>query len=138
MKIHLTAERNLLLACFDEPGLEIVPGEEHVHFAALEMFASSLALCTASVLVSYAQVLKADLSALSIRIRWDYAEGPYRVGRMRMDLDWPGLPENRHKAVLKAARRCTVHHTLTHPPEIETHIEEGSAGVGSEAGGSPA
>jgi len=50
-------------------------------------------------------------------------DGPFRVGRYVLAIRWPGLPPERREAALRVARQCTVEHTLTHPPQIETRIE---------------
>lgn len=121
MRIGVHDANHLVLEAFDEPGLDV-----EGHLGPMEMFAASLGLCTASVLASYAQVLRIPLATLSVVVRWEYAEDPYRIGRIEMDLDWPDVPPERRKAVLKAAKTCTIHHTLEHPPEVETRLQGGS------------
>ena len=92
-------------------------------FGALQMFAASLVLCTAAVLDGYARgVLKKDVRNLSLRARWQYAEDPYRVGRIDVTVRWPDVPEDRMKAVERAVKACTVHRTLEHPPTITTEV----------------
>ncbi len=105
-------------------------GAFHVHgdaggqgFGALQMFAASLAMCTASVLATYAEnVLHVPIDQLRLRVRWSYAERPYRVGEIELDVHWPELPEDRLDAVRRAAAACTVHRTLERPPEVTTTV----------------
>jgi uncharacterized OsmC-like protein len=35
-----------------------------------------------------------------------------------------GIPEQYREAVVRAAESCTVHHTLTHTPEIKVSLLE--------------
>lgn len=121
MKVVLKGETDLVLTGFEEPGFE-VESEGHAHFSALEMFHTSLALCTYSVLAAYAEQLEADTVGLEVRVRWEYYEDPYRVGRIEMDVTWPGVPESRIKAAERAARHCTIHNTLHAPPEVLTVV----------------
>ena len=100
----------------------MVPESEDVHFSAMEMFATSIGLCTYSVLVSYADQAGADTAGLAVRMRWAYREDPFRIGDIRMEVSWPGLPENRLKAAERAAQQCTLHHTLEVPPDFETRV----------------
>lgn len=105
----------------------------HIHgdaggegFSALQMLACSLVLCTGSVLAAYAEgVLKAGIEDLSLRVRWEYADNPYRVGSMHMTVRWPQVPDNRIEAVKRAASTCTVHRTFERPPAIETTVTNG-------------
>ena len=96
---------------------------EGENFGALQMLATSLALCTVSVVLSYGETAGLDLAGFAVEVQWEYVDDPYRVGRYQMTLHLPeGLPSNRLGAIKRAAETCTVHHTLTHPPVIETQL----------------
>ncbi len=124
MKITVQGPTDLVLSDVNAAGLEIdVTGEgEEEGFGALQMFAASLALCTGAVLHSYSHVIDVPLDPLRIRLRWQYVERPYRVGRIEVDIDWPGVPSDRIEPVRRAAAACTIHHTLQKPPEIITRV----------------
>ncbi|HKJ71611.1 MAG TPA: OsmC family protein [Gammaproteobacteria bacterium] len=122
MRIVLHAPEDLSLTDFGDPEFKVVADSDDVHFSAMEMFATSIALCTYSVLASYAEQAGADTAGLEVRMRWEYREAPYRIGAIAMDVTWPGLPGNRLKAAQRAAEQCTLHHTLEVPPEIETRV----------------
>ena len=93
-------------------------------FGPLPMLATSLALCTASVIYAYAETAQLDVDGFAVEIRWDYAENPYRVGHFDLTLHLPeSVPAVRHRAILRAADTCTVHQTLTHSPTIETAVQ---------------
>jgi uncharacterized OsmC-like protein len=123
MELRLEGPTELEVAKLAEPDLEIVGDADGEGFGPLQMFAASIALCTASVLHGYAhQVLKVGVSSLSIRVCWSYGERPYRVDRMEMRIRWPEVPEDRVKAAERAAATCTIHRTLEHPPELVTTV----------------
>lgn len=69
MGIRLHGPQDLTLSDFDDPELQVVPESEGVHFSAMEMFATSIALCTYSVLVSYAEQADADTTGLAVRMQ---------------------------------------------------------------------
>ena len=92
-------------------------------FGPLQMLATSLALCTVSVVQSYGETARLQLNGFAVEVDWVYADDPYRVGRFHMTLHLPeGMSTSRHRAIIRAAETCTVHHTLTHPPAIETEL----------------
>jgi uncharacterized OsmC-like protein len=86
------------------------------------MLASSLAVCTYSVLHSWAT--NADLPAddLAVEVGYGYVEKPHRIGTMEVSLVWPSLPEERREAARRAAGLCTIHRTLHAPPQITTVV----------------
>ncbi|HEX6938495.1 MAG TPA: OsmC family protein [Longimicrobiales bacterium] len=103
-------------------GLEIASTDPAVGFSPLHMLAASLATCTVAALAAWAGSAGLDLTELEIGIRWEYVEDPYRVGRYELTVRWPALPESRRTAALRVARRCTVEHTLQHPPAIDIRL----------------
>ena len=124
MKIILHSEEDLELVQFQQPGMEVEATDEQAHFSALQMFATSLGLCTYSMLVSYGETISVSADELRIRVRWSYADKPYRIGSLAMDIRWPGLPDSRLKAAQLAANHCTIHHTLEKPPEVTTVVHQ--------------
>ncbi|MEW6611153.1 MAG: OsmC family protein [Pseudomonadota bacterium] len=127
MKIVLHADTELTLQEGKASGLEVVAENPDVHYGAMQMFATALALCTYSVLVSYAEQIGTDTEALAIRVRWRYAAHPARIDRIDMDITWPELPESRLPAARRAAAHCTLHNTLHQPPEVHTRVRHGPA-----------
>ena len=122
MKIVLHAPEDLELKSFDEPGMDIEARDPEAHYGATQMFAASLALCTGSVLVAYADQAGAHVTDLAIRVKWHYADKPFRIGAIDMAIRWPSLPETRLDAARRAASHCTLHHTLEQIPELTTTI----------------
>lgn len=124
MLITIHDESNLTLTEFERPGFEVEadPGTEG-RFAALQMFATSLGMCTASVLATYGQHFEIDMTDMTVRVDWSYAEDPYRVDDIDMGIDWPSLPDSRREAAERAAEQCTIHNTLHYEPTITTRVE---------------
>jgi uncharacterized OsmC-like protein len=72
---------------------------------------------------SYGETAGLDLGGFAVEVEWEYAEDPHRVGRYHMTLHVPeGVPPARHRAIMRAAETCAVHHTLTHSPVIEAEL----------------
>ena len=61
-----------------------------------------------------------------VEVGWVFVEDPHRVGRMAVDVEWPGLPENRRAAAQRVADLCTVKVTMKHPPEFVTQVNAGA------------
>ena len=115
MRIRVVGETHVVV----EPGgdgLEIE--EEADHFGPLHMLAGSLGTCIVAVLHSWGRAIGHASGEVEVAVRWAYAEDPYRVGSYRIEVRWPGLPEERLERARRVAESCTVHHTLHHPPEL--------------------
>lgn len=122
MNVIMHQSEDIELTEFDEPGLHIEQHDPEAHFSAMQMFATSMGICTYSVLAGYAEQIDAVTKQLSVRMRWSYAEHPYRIGQIDMDIQWPELPPSRLKAAQRAATKCTLHNTLEQPPQVATRL----------------
>lgn len=121
MKITLLSEQSVRLE--DDGGpLTIEAESAEQAYSPFHMMASGLALCTYSVLHSWATHANLDSARLAIDVAWEYADKPHRVGSYAMTLRWPDLPVARHQVALRAAKLCTVHATLEHPPAIAMEV----------------
>lgn len=94
------------------------------------MLASSLAVCTYSILQSWATNADIPAADLAVEVGFEYVEKPHRIGKMEVALDWPSLPVDRRDAARRAAGLCPIHRTLHAPPEVVTVV----AGAGQAAG----
>lgn len=123
MRILMHSEEALTVSGFNEPGFHVDAEEHaHAHFSALQMFATSFAVCTASVLVGYGEQIKVNTDSLRIRMTWRVADKPNRISDVRQEVVWPDLPESRVLAAERAAAQCTVHNTLHQPPDVKTSV----------------
>lgn len=85
----------------------------------VELFVSGLASCVAVLARRY--LARHDLPAdgLTVTAHHDTSERPSRVTSIRLDLRVPdGVPEARRRALLAVASHCTVHNSLTTPPDV--------------------
>jgi uncharacterized OsmC-like protein len=87
-------------------------------YTPFHMLGSALASCTFSVLHAWAEHASLSAEELRIAVEWDFSEEPRRVSAMRVQIDWPGLPDGRMRAALRAAELCTIHATLQGPVPI--------------------
>lgn len=131
MKIILLTEESIRLEA--EPGpmtIEALSAEQQ--YSPFHMLASSLALCTFSILHSWAGTVNLDADDLAIEVRWTFAEEPHRVGTIDLDLQWPSLPAARRTVAGRVAALCPIHATLHHPPTVTV-----TAGGGADQAAGP-
>ncbi|HXH65477.1 MAG TPA: OsmC family protein, partial [Mariprofundaceae bacterium] len=83
-----------------------------------ELFAASLAGCVGYYVARYCQQADIDTAGLAADCDWSVAEHPHRIGALRVGITLPGLPDNRRKAVERAASLCLIHATLQHEPQV--------------------
>ncbi len=124
MKIVLEGEYAILLSPTE--GMLTIEADSPSHtYSPFHMLGSALATCTFSVLYSWVTNSNANFSVddLQIRVTWEFAENPHRVGQMNMELHWPSLPQDRRAAAERAAQLCAVHATLSHTVPITTELK---------------
>ena len=121
MKITLLSDDSIRLENASGP-LTVEAETAEFGYSPFHMLASGLASCIFSVLHSWAAHAGIAADALSIEVRWSFAERPHRVGHYTVTLQWPGLPDARRAAATRAAALCPVHGTLMHPPEIAVEV----------------
>lgn len=122
MKISLQSDTELMISDFHDPDFNVVSDSPGLHFSAIEMFVASIAMCTYSLLSTYAEAAKLETHQIQLRMCWDYAEDPRRIGNITTDILWPALPESRIHAVQRIAAFCPLHQTLEHSPHLLTRI----------------
>jgi uncharacterized OsmC-like protein len=97
------------------PGMLTIEAESaDRQFSPFHMLAGSLAVCTFSVLASWASHASIPFDDLVIDVSWTFAEGPHRVDAMRLSFTWKSLPASRLNAAKRAAALCPIHATLSH------------------------
>ncbi|SCZ52357.1 OsmC family protein [Thiohalomonas denitrificans] len=123
MKVIQYAETDIELTELYQAGFDVEPTDPEAPFSALQLFATSLGLCTFSVLTAYAAHLQVDPAGIRIRLQWQYSEHPMRVSDIDMSIVWPDLPADRLEAAQRAAEHCALHHTLAQPPTVKTRVD---------------
>jgi uncharacterized OsmC-like protein len=120
MEIHLTTDDSIRLTGAGN-GFAFEPGEAST-LSPFHLLGASLATCTYSVLVGYAEHARLPTDGLAIDVSWDLDGEPFRVTGIEMAIEWPGLPEKRRAAAVRAASHCTIHHTLQEGSRVDTRV----------------
>lgn len=95
------------------PGMLTVEADTaEQQFSPFHMLGSSLAVCTFSVLASWASHAKIPFEDLAIEVRWTFADHPHRVAAVALRFTWKSLPASRLEAAKRAAALCPIHATL--------------------------
>lgn len=83
-------------------------------FSPTDLFAISLGSCMATVMGLYAKNKKISLQGLKIQLEKSMANQPRRIGKIKVDIHMPDIPNEQRAALEKAALNCPVHHSI-HP-----------------------
>jgi putative redox protein len=87
-----------------------------------ELMLASLGACAGYYAVDYLKRSTLPLEGVSVRTTAEKVPGPPRLDNIHIELECPGAFEERHKKGLVAAvRKCLIHNTLLHMPNI--HVE---------------
>jgi putative redox protein len=88
-----------------------------------EFLLTSLGTCAAFYAVQYLRTRSLPADGLTVRVTAEKAAGPARIAAFRIEVNVPGLADEKHReGVLRAAKACLIHNTLLHPPQIETVV----------------
>jgi uncharacterized OsmC-like protein len=97
------------------PGMLTIEAESaDRQYSPFHMLASSLAVCTFSVLASWATHANIAFDDLVIDVSWTFADQPHRVDAVTLSFRWKSLPATRLEAAKRAAALCPIHATLSH------------------------
>jgi len=100
-------------------------GGEDTAPSPLELLPASLGTCVAFFVQQFLATRGVDTTGLEVDVGVMGAPNPHRIGRFEVRVGLPGgVPERYRGAVERVAETCTVHHTLTHTPEIVVTVEE--------------
>ena len=93
-----------------------------------ELMLASLGACAAYYAVDYLKRLKVSTEGVSVRTTAEKVPGPPRLDDIRIELECPGIVEERHqKGVVDAVHKCLIHNTLLHAPRIRVDLLISSA-----------
>jgi len=91
----------------------------------VELLPASLGTCVAFSVQQFVSTRGLDATGLEVQVFTAGAANPNRIGLLEVTVSVPrGIPEQYRSAVVRAAESCTVHHTLTHTPEISVNLLE--------------
>jgi uncharacterized OsmC-like protein len=134
VKITLMSEESIRV---NGPGgpLTIEAQSADQAYSPFHMLASSLAVCTYSILVSWATNAGIATDDLSIDVSWAFAEKPHRVGELHLTFEWPSLPAERTETAKRVASLCPVHAMLHHTPTVTINARAAIAAAAPAAAG---
>ena len=85
-----------------------------------EFLLASLGTCAAFYAAEYLRTRSLAADGLKVRISAEKAAGPARLSAFRIEMEVPGLADEKHqRGVLRAAKSCLIHNTLMQPPSID-------------------
>ena len=86
-----------------------------------EFLLASLGTCAGFYAVQYLKARELAADGLTVRVTAEKAKAPARLASFRIEIDVPGLEDERHReGVLRAAKSCLIHNTLLNAAAIET------------------
>jgi len=90
-----------------------------------DLFVASLAACTAHYAGRFFARHGVDAAGFGVTCVFQMAEDrPARVGSVELRLELPdAFPDDLRDRLLAVVEHCTVHNSITDPPEIWTHLE---------------
>ena len=84
-----------------------------------ELLLGSLGACAAYYAVDYLTRTKIPPDGLRVRTTAEKVSGPTRLDDIHVELECPGVVEERHRtALVETVRKCLIHNTLLHMPRI--------------------
>ena len=128
MKITLLSEDAIRYEAVPGP-LTIEAQSADEQYSPFHMLGSSLAVCTFSVLASWASHANIPFEDLVIDVSWAFAEKPHRIGEVKLSFAWKSLPATRLEAAKRAAALCPIHATLHHSPTVSIEAKGASRGA---------
>jgi putative redox protein len=88
-------------------------GGSNAGMTPVELFIASLGSCVAYFAVVFCQRRRIPAYGLKVKLDWDYAEDPHRIGSIRINITLPAkLEETQRAGLLRMVKGCTVHNTI--------------------------
>jgi putative redox protein len=89
-----------------------------------ELLLASLGTCAAYYAAEYLRTRRLGLRGLHVRVTADKALKPTRLNVFHIEVVVPACSEERHReGILRAAKKCLIHNTLLHTPEITITVD---------------
>ena len=88
-----------------------------------EFLLASLGTCAGYYAVEYLKARSLAAEGVQVQVRAEKALNPGRLAQFWIDVEVPGLSDDRHKeGVLRAVKRCLIHNTLLSAPAMEVKV----------------
>jgi len=106
----------------DQP---VADGGENTAPTPTELFIASLTSCIAFYARRYLARHDLPTAGMAVTAEYTLALRPARVDDIRVDITLPeGVPADRREALLAVASHCTVHNSLTTPPQVKIALAD--------------
>ena len=122
MNVYLAGETEVQLSQMGSDDFNVTKKNEALYYGAIAMWVTSLGRCTYAVLDHYALRLDLDPDVITEKLTWDFSFDPTTIEKIQLTITWPGLPENRRKAVERASHQCTIHTTIKECVDITVKV----------------
>ncbi len=107
----------------DQP---VEKGGTDVGLTPTELLLSALGSCMAFNLLAYAQLKKFKIQELQVELEDEVAKSPERVSKIAARIRLAGdLTEEERIRLLRSAKSCKIHNTLSGNPAIEVALIKG-------------
>lgn len=89
----------------------------------VELFVASLAACVAHYARGYLHRHGLTENPIDVQAEWSMGNAPARVADIELELTVPAdVPAARLAGLYAIVSRCTVHNTLTSPPDVHLRV----------------
>ncbi len=89
-----------------------------------ELCAVSLTSCIGVMVAAYCENMKIDTTGLTVGLSYEKLDEPSRLGNFKATIRLPkGGWEERKEAILRVAKRCPVHETMSQHPGLDVSLE---------------
>lgn len=93
-----------------------------------ELLLASLGSCAGYYAAEYLRARSIPAAGLTVSVTAQKAQKPARLTDFRISLSVPGVDDQRHRdGILRAAKSCLIHNTLTYAATIEIELENKNA-----------
>ena len=105
----------------DQP---VASGGEDAAPAPFDLFLVSIGSCTGYYVMTFCQTRNIPTEGAGVGLDFTWDDKLKRITYIRVNIRLPaGFPDRYRKAVMRAARACTVTRNLENPPEIELETQ---------------
>lgn len=123
--VRFEAESRGLKVICDQPAEN---GGQNTGMTPPEFLLASLGTCAAYYAIQYLKARNLNMEGLTVKVEAGKAQQPARLDNFRILIDVPGLDDPRHRdGVIRAAKNCLIHNTMTHTPSIEIALPTAAA-----------
>jgi uncharacterized OsmC-like protein len=120
-KVSFTVQSRNHLVLSDQPKAN---GGTDMGMTPPELFLASLGTCVGYYVAQYFDARMLKCEGLQINVQGEILTNPGRIGKIIIQIGLPvELKPDRLEVLLRTVNHCTVHNTLTHPPEIAVQVQ---------------